>query len=97
MGMLQVPVHPGKILKLEFLAPMGMSSGKFAKHIHVPRTRIERLCAERTSLTVDTAKRLARALNTTPQFWMNLQAHYDLLSSEAEDIKEIGPLIAACE
>lgn len=95
MTMLQVPVHPGEILKHEFLDPMGMSAGKFAKHINVPRTRIERLCAEQTSLTVDTAKRLARALNTTPEFWMNLQAHYDLLSSEAEDIKKIEPLRAA--
>lgn len=95
MTMLQVPVHPGEILKFEFLDVMGMSAGKFAKHIHVPRTRIERLCAQETSLTVDTAKRLARALNTTPEFWMNLQANYDLLSGEAEDIKEIDPLLAA--
>jgi addiction module HigA family antidote len=95
MTMLQVPVHPGEILKYEFLDAMGISAGKFAKHINVPRTRIERLCAEETSLTVDTAKRLARALNTTPEFWMNLQAHYDLLSSDAEDINEIEPLFAA--
>lgn len=95
MTMLQVPVHPGEILKHEFLDALGMSAGKFARYIHVPRTRIERLCAEETSITVDTAKRLARALNTTPEFWMNLQARYDLLSSEPEDIKDIEPLLAA--
>lgn len=93
--MLQVPVHPGEILKYEFLEPLGMSAGRFARHIHVPRTRIERLCAEETGVSVDTARRLARALNTSPEFWMNLQAHYDLLSGEAEDIKDIAPLLAA--
>lgn len=95
MTLLQVPVHPGEILKHEFLAEMGVSAGKLAKHIDVPRTRIERLCAEETSMTVDTARRLARALNTTPEFWLNLQVHYDLLSGEPEAIREIEPLIAA--
>lgn len=95
MTMLQVPVHPGEILKREFLEEMGVSAGKLAKHIHVPRTRIERLCEEKTSVTIDTALRLARALGTTPEFWLNLQAHYDLLTSQAEDIGEIKPLLAA--
>lgn len=95
MTMLQVPVHPGEILKREFLEEMCVSAGKLAKHIHVPRTRIERLCEEKTSVTIDTALRLARALGTTPEFWLNLQAHYDLLTSQAEDIGEIKPLLAA--
>ncbi|QPI71938.1 HigA family addiction module antitoxin [Sphingobium sp. Cam5-1] len=95
MTMLQVPVHPGEILKHEFLEEMGISAGKLAKHIHVPRTRIERLCAEETSVTTDTAMRLARALGTTAEFWLNLQAHYDLLVTDAADIKEIDPLLAA--
>ncbi|AMK18857.1 HigA family addiction module antitoxin [Sphingobium sp. MI1205] len=95
MTMLQVPVHPGEILKHEFLEEMGISAGKLAKHIHVPRTRIERLCAEETSVTTDTAMRLARALGTTAEFWLNLQAHYDLLVTDAADIKEIEPLLAA--
>lgn len=95
MTMLQVPVHPGEILKHEFLEEMGISAGKLAKHIHVPRTRIERLCAQETSVTTDTAMRLARALGTTAEFWLNLQAHYDLLVTDAADIKEIEPLLAA--
>lgn len=95
MTMLQVPVHPGEILKHEFLEEMGISAGKLAKHIRVPRTRIERLCAEETSMTIDTAMRLARALGTTPEFWLNLQTHHDLALSEAEDIKDIKPLLAA--
>lgn len=95
MTMLRAPVHPGEILKHEFLDEMGISAGKLAKHIHVPRTRIERLCAEETSVTIDTAKRLARALGTTPEFWLNLQAQHDLLTAEAADIEEIEPLLAA--
>lgn len=95
MTMLQVPVHPGEILKHEFLDEMGISAGKLAKHIHVPRTRIERLCSEETSVTIDTAMRLARALGTTPEFWLNLQAQYDLLATAASDIKDIEPLLAA--
>lgn len=95
MTLLKVPVHPGEILKHEFLEEMRISAGKLAKHIHVPRTRIERLCAEETSVTPDTAVRLARALGTTPEFWLNLQAHYDLLAVEIEDIEKIEPLLAA--
>jgi len=95
MTTLQVPVHPGEILRYEFLEEMGISAGKLAKHIHVPRTRIERLCAEETSVTVDTARRLSKALGTTAEFWMNLQAHYDLMTSDAGDIADIEPLLAA--
>lgn len=95
MTMLQVPVHPGEILREEYLAELGLSAGKLAKHLNVPRTRIERLVAEETSITVDTAKRLARAFATTPEFWMNMQAHYDLAQEEAQDIQAIEPLLAA--
>ncbi len=95
MTMLQVPVHPGEILKHEFLNEMGVSAGKLAKHIHVPRTRIERLCEEKTSMTIDTAMRLSKALGTTPEFWMNLQLHYDLLTGGPDDIGDIQPLLAA--
>lgn len=95
MTMLQVPVHPGEILKHEFLEEMGISAGKLAKHIHVPRTRIERLVSEETSVTPDTAMRLSRALGTTPEFWLNLQAHYDLLTVKSEDVEDIGLMVAA--
>lgn len=94
MPLLQVPVHPGEILKAEFLEPLGLSAGKLARHIHVPRTRIERLVAEETSVTVDTAKRLSRALGTTAEFWMSLQVAHDLLTSGPDD-DGITPLIAA--
>lgn len=94
MTLLRTPVHPGEILKYEFLNEMGISAGKLARHIHVPRTRIERLCAEETSMTIDTAKRLAKALGTSVEFWMNLQLNYDLLTS-GPDLDDIQPLIAA--
>ena len=94
MKSLQVPVHPGEILKHEFLDEMGLSAGMLARHIHVPRTRIERLVKEETSMTVDTATRLSKAFGTTVAFWINLQVNYDLLRNEpAEDISEIKPII----
>ena len=95
MTMLQVPVHPGEILKHEFLAAFGISAGKLAKHIHVPRTRIERLVKEETPITTDTAVRLAKAFGTTPEFWLNLQIAHDLLTGGPEDVADIAPLAAA--
>lgn len=72
------PVHPGEILREEYLIPLGMSAGALAKNLHVPRTRIERLATEQTAVTPDTALRLAKFFSTTPEFWMNMQASYDL-------------------
>lgn len=96
MVTLQVPVHPGEILKHEFLEPMGLSAIGLAKHIRVPRTRIERLVREETAVTVDTAKRLARAFGTSVEFWLNLQMHYNLLTADpANEIMEIKPLRVA--
>lgn len=96
MTTLQVPVHPGEILKHEFLDEMGISAGKLAKHIHVPRTRVERLVKEETAMTVDTAQRLSKAFGTSVEFWMNLQMNYELTRSEPRpDIRDIEPLVAA--
>mgnify|MGYP001044704637 CR=1 FL=1 len=78
------PVHPGEILREEFLAPLKISSGKLANVCHVPRTRIERLVNEETSVTADTALRLAKALKTSPQLWLNLQAAFDIKIAERE-------------
>lgn len=95
MPMLKVPVHPGEILKHEFLDPLGVSAGRLAKHIHVPRTRIERLIREDTPVTTDTAARLAKAFGTTPEFWLNLQIAYDLLTSAPDDVEGIEKMVAA--
>jgi len=96
MTMLQVPVHPGEILKHEFLDEMGISAGKLARHIHVPRTRIERLVKEETAMTVDTAQRLSKAFGTSVEFWMNLQLNYDLITNQPDpEVAGIQPLAAA--
>lgn len=79
-------VHPGEILREEYLVPLGMSAGALAKRLRVPRTRIERLASEQTAVTPDTALRLAKAFGTTPEFWLNLQASHDL-KTEAERLK----------
>ncbi|MDR6434167.1 HigA family addiction module antitoxin [Brucella pseudogrignonensis] len=72
------PVHPGEILREEYLIPLHMSTGALAKQLNVPRTRIERLANEQTAVTPDTALRLAKFFRTTPEFWMNMQASFDL-------------------
>jgi addiction module HigA family antidote len=78
------PMHPGEVLHEEFLVPLKISAGALAKASAVPRTRIERIANEETSITADTALRLGIALNTTPEFWMNLQADFDPQMAKAE-------------
>jgi addiction module HigA family antidote len=95
MVRLNFAVHPGRILNEEFLEALDMSAGRLASHVCVPRTRIERLVKEETSMTVDTAMRLAAAFGTTPNFWMNLQTAYDLASVNAGAFAEIEPVVAA--
>jgi antitoxin HigA-1 len=72
------PVHPGEILREEFLAPLGLNAPRAAKAMGVPRTRIERLCREETDVTPDTALRLERFLGASAEFWLGVQAQYDL-------------------
>jgi addiction module HigA family antidote len=92
------PVHPGEILKEEYLDPLGMSAGNLAGKLLVPRTRIERLVAGHTPITPDTALRLAKYFRTTPQFWMNLQTSYDLkveVAAKADELSRIEEIKAA--
>ncbi|HMP98110.1 MAG TPA: HigA family addiction module antitoxin [Kiritimatiellia bacterium] len=77
------PIHPGEILAEEFLAPLGISQYRLAKDISVPPRRINEIVHGQRSITADTALRFGRYFNMSPQFWLNLQAHYDL--DEAED------------
>lgn len=72
------PLHPGEILREEFLVPLNLTPGKLAKAIGVPRTRIERIAKEEIGVTADTALRLARYFDTTPDLWMNLQQAYEI-------------------
>ena len=72
------PVHPGDILLLEFLEPLGVSQYRLAKEISVPPRRINEIVKGARSITANTALRLARYFATSERFWLNLQAHYDL-------------------
>jgi addiction module HigA family antidote len=88
------PVHPGEILREEFLVPLGLSPYAVARACGVPRTRIERLAREETPITADTALRLARYFGTTPAFWMGIQAQHDLERAQddvAKELKRIAP------
>ena len=72
------PVHPGEVLREDFLKPMTLTPYAVAQACCIPRTRIERLAREETSVTADTALRLARYFGTTAGFWMGMQTQYDL-------------------
>ena len=78
------PVHPGEILKEEFMAPLGLSANKLAEALQVPTNRISSIIATKRAITADTALRLADAFGTTPEFWTNLQDHYDLELAKRE-------------
>ena len=75
----QLPlIHPGEILRDEFLQPLGITAYRLAKDIHVPATRIADIVNERRGISADTALRLSRYFGNSAQFWLNLQTHYDL-------------------
>ena len=84
------PVHPGEILREEFLEPLALSAGAVARAIGVPRTRIERLVNEQVELTPDTALRLAQFFSTSAEFWMSIQSRYALESTSDKMFEEIG-------
>jgi addiction module HigA family antidote len=91
-------VHPGEVLREEFLKPLKLTAYAVAAAIDVPRTRIERLAREETPVTADTALRLGKFFMTTPAFWMNMQAQYDLEMAEdkvAPQLKKIAAYQAA--
>ena len=92
------PAHPGEILREDFLGPMGISVYALANAIKVPRSRVNDIVRGRRAITADTALRLARYFGTTPEFWINLQAHYDLEvargSSRRRIDKEVEPRAA---
>jgi addiction module HigA family antidote len=87
-------IHPGEVLREEFLVPMKLTPYALAQACGVPRTRIERLAREETPVTADTALRLARYFGTTAQLWMGMQAQYDLERAEdaaAAALRRIKP------
>ena len=84
----RIPMHPGVILKEEYLDIMGISQVAFAQHLGVPVQRINDLIRGKRGVTSETAWLLAQALNTTPEFWINLQTAYDLAKNRPQ--KKIG-------
>src|SRR3974390_3793187 len=87
------PMHPGEVLREEFLVPLEMSAGALAKACGWPRTRIERIASEQTGITADTALRLGKALGTTAQLWLNLQTDYDVQLAK----RGLGKILARIE
>jgi antitoxin HigA-1 len=78
------PVHPGEILREEFMRPFSLSMNRMAMDLRVPVTRIADIVNEKRGITADTALRFARYFNNTASFWMNLQTRYDLEVAEDE-------------
>jgi addiction module HigA family antidote len=83
------PIHPGEILREEYMRPLDLSINALARDLYVPVTRVSELVNERRSISADTALRLARYFDTTPDFWVNLQTKYDLEIASRESGKAI--------
>jgi addiction module HigA family antidote len=91
------PIHPGVILKEEFLSEHGISAYKAASDMGIPRTRVERIIKGENGISADTALRLSRYFGNSAEFWLNLQRSYDLsvAMNAAKDLDTIKPLVAA--
>jgi len=93
------PVHPGEVLREDYLVPLALSVNALAKRLHVPASRINDIVLERRGITADTALRLSRCFGGDAQTWLNLQSIYDLRTAElasAQRIQaEVEPLKAA--
>ena len=83
------PVHPGEILREDYLLPLGMSANALSKALNVPAPRVNDIVRERRGMTADTAMRLARYFGGDARSWMNLQTAYDLRLAEIENAKRI--------
>ncbi len=83
------PVHPGEILREDFLLPLGMSANALAQALHVPAPRINDIVRKRRGVSADTAMRLARYFGGDARSWLNLQAAYDLRVAEIENARRI--------
>jgi addiction module HigA family antidote len=92
MAKILPPLHPGEVLREEFLVPLGLSPGALAKAMGVPRTRVERIAAEASGITADTALRLSKALGTSAQVWLNLQNRYDVETAKRTIGKQLAKI-----
>jgi addiction module HigA family antidote len=83
------PIHPGEILREEFMAPLKLSASALARSLNVPPNRVTAIVNGERAVTAETAYRLALAFDTTPEFWLNLQTAYDLRSEEILHAKRL--------
>lgn len=83
------PIHPGEVLREDYLEPLGMSVNALARELRVPATRLHEIAKERRAISADTALRLARYFGGDAQSWLNLQAAYDLKRVELAHGEEI--------
>jgi addiction module HigA family antidote len=83
------PVHPGMILKLDLLEPYGMSLNQLAKELHVPANRLSQIVSGKRGISPDTSLRLARYFGFTPEYWLNMQAQYDLEVIRRQSMQQI--------
>jgi addiction module HigA family antidote len=97
----KTPVHPGAILRTQFMGPYGLSASALAIRLHVPAPRVNDIVRERRGISPDSALRLARFFRTTAQYWMDLQTEYDLAVADAlagEQInREVQPALQHIE
>jgi addiction module HigA family antidote len=90
----RLPTHPGEILREEFLRPLRMSQVAFAAHVGVPLQRVNEIVRGKRAITPETAWLFAEAFGTAPEFWLNLQANYDLVQHHPlRHVKRIAPPI----
>ncbi len=96
---LRPPVHPGMVLKRDLLEPLGLSTNRLAKELRVPANRLSQIVRGARGITADTSLRLARYFGFTPEYWLNMQALYDLEVGRRQSIlkieREIKPRVAA--
>lgn len=83
------PIHPGEILRAEFMEPLKLSASALARSLNVPPNRVTAIVNGERSVSAETAYRLALAFDTTPEFWLNLQTTYDLRSEEINNAKKL--------
>ena len=91
------PMHPGGVLREEYIVPLGLTAGRVAKACGIARTRIERIVAEEIGISGDTALRLGRVFGTGPELWMNLQSRFEVERARAAldiDLLELRPFQA---
>ena len=91
------PMHPGEVLREEFLKPLALKPYTAARMLGIPRTRVERIAKELSGITADTALRFAKLFGTSAEFWLNLQSRFDMLTAQRKIGRELSKIKPASE